>query len=289
MNASINQSRWAQQIAWTLHAFQKSFPPGLHRNQKQKSEQCGNKNLERGIDDEPLNRFHTRILTSQPLLLYSPDGKQMMVPESSQITLFLFAALVLLLIPGPAVLYIVARTVSQGRKAGFVSILGLAVGNLVHVAAASVGLSALMLASAHAFTFVKLLGAGYLIYLGIRTLLKSKEPIEIGETSRESLTSVLLQGVVVNILNPKSALFFFRVFPQFVMPSAGSIAVQILALGILFILLGIVTDSIYAILAGMIGYRLRSNTTFIHRQRYFSGAVYIALGIGTAITDAKMK
>ena len=209
------------------------------------------------------------------------------MPETSQLLLFVIAALALLLIPGPAVLYIVARSMSQGRKAGFVSILGLAIANLVHVAAAAVGLSALLVASAYAFTAVKLVGAAYLIFLGIRTL-SGKNGSTVDERAVSSrLSSAFVQGIVVNILNPKSALFFFAFLPQFITQANGSIAGQMIALGLLFIALGVLTDSLYAALAGTIGYRLRRNPGFINRQRYFSGTVYIALGVGTAITDAK--
>lgn len=209
--------------------------------------------------------------------------------ESSQLLLFVLASLVLLIVPGPAVLYIVARSVAQGRKAGLMSIFGLAVGNLVHVFGAALGLSALLLASAYAFNAIKLLGALYLIFLGIRTLMSRSQPSQNEEGNSRSRGAIFLQGIVVNILNPKSALFFFAFLPQFVNPASGSIPVQMILLGLLFIGLGIVTDTMYAMLAGTIGHRFRHNALFLNSQRYFSGVIYILLGIGTAISDTRPK
>jgi threonine/homoserine/homoserine lactone efflux protein len=211
------------------------------------------------------------------------------VPDNSALAVFIAAALVLLLIPGPAVLYIVARSINQGRKAGFVSILGLAAGNLVHVFTVSFGLSALLLTSTRAFAFVKLLGAGYLVYLGIRAFLDGRNLVEEKAPGAEKYSRIFWQGIVVNILNPKSALFFFAFLPQFVNPARGSIVFQMFFLGLLFILLGIVTDLIYAMLAGTLAYRLRRSPALLRGKRYFAGSVYVALGIGTALSGARLK
>jgi threonine/homoserine/homoserine lactone efflux protein len=211
------------------------------------------------------------------------------MPDTSSFFIFLTAALVLLLIPGPAVLYIVARSINQGRKAGFVSILGLAAGNLVHVIAVSFGLSALLLTSAYAFSVVKFLGAAYLLFLGIKTFLNGKAPEQEVETPPEKYSRIFSQGIVVNILNPKSALFFFAFLPQFVNPAKGSIAFQMFLLGMTFIALGVLTDLLYALLAGTLGYRLRKNPAWTRGSRYFAGSVYVALGIGTAMSGSKLK
>jgi threonine/homoserine/homoserine lactone efflux protein len=206
-----------------------------------------------------------------------------MLPFST-VALFIVAALALLLIPGPSVLYIVARSVNQGRRAGLVSAAGVGAGSLVHVSAATLGLSALLLSSALAFAAVKYLGAAYLIYLGIRTLRARAAPEETSAPARRSLGRIFLQGVVVNTLNPKTALFFFAFLPQFVDPARGSVAAQIGLLGLLMVALGTCTDSSYALLSGTLGGLLRGNRRFAAFQQYATGTVYIALGVSTALT-----
>lgn len=206
-----------------------------------------------------------------------------------QFTLFLTATLVLLIVPGPAVLYIITRSIDQGRLAGIVSTLGVALGTLGHVLAAALGLSALLLKSALAFNVVKYLGAAYLIYLGIQKF-REKGDVQIkGAGQPEPLSRVFSQGVIVNLLNPKTALFFFAFLPQFVDTSRGSIATQIMTLGIVFVVMGIVSDGLYALLAGTLGGWLKENLQFIRAQRYFAGTVYIALGITTALSSGGRK
>lgn len=135
--------------------------------------------------------------------------------DPTKLYLFIIASLALLLVPGPAVLYIIGRSVSQGRPAGVASVLGIEVASLVHVTAAALGLSAILLSSALAFNVVKYLGAAYLIYLGIRTLLSKDKAPEEAAAKPDSLRRIFTQGVVVNLLNPKTALFFFAFLPQF--------------------------------------------------------------------------
>jgi len=198
---------------------------------------------------------------------------------------FLLAALVLLLTPGPAVLYIVARSIDQGRRAGLVSVLSIETGNLVHVLAAALGLSALLLSSALAFSIVKYLGAAYLIYLGLRRLLARDPAQQVAGFQRQSLRRIFRQGVVVAILNPKTALFFLAFLPQFVDPSRGSVTAQLLTLGCLFVLMAMVTDSAYALLAGSAGQWLKGTRSFVRAERYVVGSVYIGLGITAALAD----
>lgn len=206
------------------------------------------------------------------------------MPDFSSLILFFAAAAVLLITPGPAVLYIVARSIDQGRTAGVVSVLGIAVGTFFHVAAAALGLSAILLSSAVAFSVVKYLGAAYLVYLGIRKFLVA-EPFEAPEHVRDPrrLRRIFYEGVVVNILNPKTALFFFAFLPQFVDVSRGSVALQILMLGIAFVAMGVVSDGAYALLAGILGDWLKQRMRLLKAQRYFAGTVFIALGIATAL------
>jgi threonine/homoserine/homoserine lactone efflux protein len=209
--------------------------------------------------------------------------------ELSTLALFMAAALVLLITPGPAVLYIVARSIDQGRMAGIVSTLGIAVGTLFHVAAAALGVSALLVSSALAFNVVKYLGAAYLIYLGVRKLLVREELQQPEVIEKHKLSRIFYQGILVNLLNPKTALFFFAFFPQFVDPSKGSVTIQILWLGFIFMGMAVCSDGFYALLAGSIGHWLRGNLRFLRAQRYFAGWVYIGLGVTTALSGSSKK
>jgi len=209
--------------------------------------------------------------------------------DSTSYSVFVIAALTLLVIPGPAVLFITARSIEQGRLAGIVSTLGIGVGAFIHVAAAALGISALLMSSALAFMIVKYLGAAYLIYLGISTLFsKTKTEVE-AEFKPQSLRKIFTQGIVVNVLNPKTALFFFAFIPQFVNAETGNVTPQILFLGATFIILAICTDGTYAIFAGTIGNYLRGNQKFANFQKWFSGTVYIFLGLLTAFSSADSK
>ncbi|WP_295817901.1 LysE family translocator [uncultured Deinococcus sp.] len=195
---------------------------------------------------------------------------------------FAAAALALLLIPGPSVLYIVARSMQQGRRAGLVSALGVQTGGLVHVLAATVGVSALVLSSALLFSVLKFAGAAYLIYIGIRTLLARDEVADVALPLAQPLSRIYWQGATVNALNPKTAMFFLAFLPQFVHPAHGPVWVQTMTLGLVFLALATVTDSTYALLAGSVGQRLRGNRVFARRQKYVTGGIYVALGLGTA-------
>jgi len=197
---------------------------------------------------------------------------------------FLLAALILLLTPGPAVLYIIARSMDQGRLAGFVSVFSIESGNSVHVLAATLGLSAILMSSALAFSIVKYLGAAYLIYLGIRRLLTRDQSHEFAKVQHQSLRRIYSQGVVVATLNPKTALFFLAFLPQFVDPSAGSVSLQLLTLGGLFVMMAIVTDSMYALLASTAGSWLKRNQSFLRADRYIVSSVYIGLGVTAALS-----
>jgi len=207
--------------------------------------------------------------------------------DPSKLYLFMGAAIVLLLIPGPAVLYITTRSETQGRLAGLVSVLAIETANLIQAIAAGLGLSAILLSSALAFDVVKYLGAAYLIYLGIRKLLVSENGAENEEVKPESLARIYWQGFAVNILNPKTALFFFAFLPQFVDPSKGNVTGQNLFLGAVFIGLALITDSLYALLASSLAGKLNGNKRFQNGQRYFAGLVYIGLGITTALTGSR--
>ena len=211
-----------------------------------------------------------------------------MIPDPATLALFSAAAIALLVVPGPAVLYIVAQSIDQGRRAGLVSMLGVQAGGIVHVLAAAIGLSSLLVSSATAFEIVKYVGAAYLIFLGLRRLFSRDEPPEAGTAPpAKSLRRLFAQGAVVNILNPKTALFFFAFLPQFVDPAAGHAVIQMLLLGLLFIGIAVVSDGMYALAAGSAAGFLRGNAGFVRAQRYVSGTVFIGLGVATALSGSK--
>ena len=212
------------------------------------------------------------------------------MPDASTLGLFVVAALALLAAPGPAVLYVVARSVDQGRVAGLVSVLGIHTGSLVHVAAAALGISSLVVSSAVAFSVVKYAGAAYLILLGVRALLARGGDVErVANASAAPLRRLYAQAIVVNVLNPKTALFFFAFLPQFVEPDGGAVALQLAVLGLVFIALGIVSDGAYAVLAGSLGHLVRGNRRVASLRRRLSGAVFIGLGIATAVSGSRHR
>jgi threonine/homoserine/homoserine lactone efflux protein len=201
-------------------------------------------------------------------------------PDSGTVWLFCATAVALLIIPGPAVLYVVVQGAEQGRRVGLASVAGIHVGTLVHVAAATVGLSALIVASALAFSVVKYAGAVYLVYVGVRKLLGRDELAGDGLGRRTSYRRAFARGALVNVLNPKTALFFLALLPQFVDPERGGIWSQALVLGLVFVALGVVSDSLYALAAGTVGGVLRRRT---RTMRYGSGAIFVGLGAAAAL------
>jgi threonine/homoserine/homoserine lactone efflux protein len=213
----------------------------------------------------------------------------MIAPE--KLILFIAASLALLAIPGPAVLYVVTRSITQGRTAGIVSVLGIECGGLVHVAMATLGLSAILVSSALAFSIVKFAGAAYLIYLGLRAWL-SKENLNLADSQREPLKKIFIQGFVVNALNPKTALFFFAFLPQFVTPHNGLVWLQFLLLGLLFVALATLSDGLYALLSSSLGGWLQHKTKepgFARGQWVITGGIYIGLGVTAALTGSNHK
>lgn len=215
---------------------------------------------------------------------------EIVLPSAGNLVLFVSAALVLLIVPGPAVLYIFARSVEQGRTAGIVSIAGIHIATLVHVAAASLGLSAILASSALAFSIVKYAGAAYLIWLGLRKFFGPAPDPETAITVRkQNFARLLRDGFIVNLLNPKTALFFLAFLPQFVEVDRGSVAMQIAFLGLTFTLLGIVTDGFYALAAGTAGGWLKRNRNYLRLERYVSGTLFIGLGVTAALAGNGRK
>ncbi|MDP9862626.1 MULTISPECIES: LysE family translocator [Streptosporangium] len=206
------------------------------------------------------------------------------MPDLTTLALFAAATLALLLVPGPAVLYIVTRSVAQGRGAGIVSVLGIHLGSVVHVAAAALGVSALLAASATAFAVVKYLGAAYLIWLGVRKLMSRQDDAETSGPPVADRSRMFWEGFVVNVLNPKTAIFFLAFLPHFTDPARGPIAPQILLLGAVWIALGLASDGAFALLASAMAGRLRRSARARRRLDVTSGVVYLGLGAVAAFT-----
>ena len=207
-------------------------------------------------------------------------------PDPGTLAVFAAAAIALLVIPGPAVLYIVTQSIEHGRTAGLISMLGIQTGGLVHVLAAALGLSALLMRSATAFEIVKFAGAGYLIFLGLRKLFSRERFETTSERPPRRLDRLYRQGIVVNVLNPKTALFFFAFLPQFVQVDQGSVGLQIAVLGVFFLVLAAISDGMYALAAGTASDWLRGNPRFLRAERWISGTVLLGLGLTAALSGS---
>ncbi len=200
------------------------------------------------------------------------------MPAADSLLAFAVASVVLLMIPGPAVLYVVNRSVSDGRSVALASVGGLELGNLVHALAATAGLSAVIATSATAFSIVKWAGAVYLIGVGTLTLLRRPDALSV-EGGHLSYRRAFAQGVIVNVLNPKVALFFLSYLPQFVEPSRGPAWSQVLVLGLTFVVLGLCTDSLWAIATSTLRTVLLRGRSLPFIRRWVSGSVFVMLGV----------
>ncbi|MBD2106310.1 LysE family translocator [Nodosilinea sp. FACHB-13] len=209
------------------------------------------------------------------------------MPDVATLSLFFTAAFVLSITPGPGILYTLARSLNGGKSEGISSALGLFVGGLVHVFAAAVGISSLLMTSTVAFTLVKYAGAAYLIYLGLRTLL-SRDMLLVNADAAVPLPrrgSAFYQGVITEVFNPKTALFFLAFIPQFINVESGSIFTQFLVLGLITDFLNLAVDVFVASFAGPLGQRLRTSGSFRRGQRLTSGCTMIGLGAYVAIAE----
>lgn len=209
------------------------------------------------------------------------------MPDPTLWSMFAVASVLLLITPGPAVLFIVARSMEQGRAAGFVSVLGIHLGTIFHILAASFGLSALVLSSATAFAVVKYLGAAYLIWIGLRTVLADDLAEQTAQLRTQSLARVFRDGFVVNLFNPKTAIFFLAFLPQFIDPMRGQVHWQIIVLGLTFMGLGVISDGVFALAAGAAGEFLRRRRQALRLQRWFAGLSFMGLGIAAALVSRK--
>jgi threonine/homoserine/homoserine lactone efflux protein len=204
------------------------------------------------------------------------------MPSPSSFALFCLASIALAVVPGPAVTYIVTHSVDKGRAAGVVSALGVATGGLVHAVAATVGLSALIASSAQAFTAVKIVGAAYLIVIGIRRILSRADSADDVQPDPARRRRLYAQGVVVNVLNPKTALFFLAFIPQFVDTHRGHATVQVALLGLVFVAIALMSDLLYAVLADLLAGRVRRSGRAERIRRYVTGGIFVVLGVTAA-------
>jgi threonine/homoserine/homoserine lactone efflux protein len=209
------------------------------------------------------------------------------MPELETLALFALAALILVVVPGPAVVYILTRSVSQGRGAGVISALGVNVGSTVHVAAAVAGLSVILAQSVVAFNAIKWAGVLYLAWIGIRTLRTSNEISIAPQGSTVGLRRMFVQGILVNVLNPKVAVFFLAFLPQFVSPQTPSPALETFILGMTLVLIGTVSDVVYALVGGGVGELFRTRPAFARRTRIGAGVTYLTLAGVAAVTGSR--
>lgn len=208
------------------------------------------------------------------------------MPSEATLIVFAGVALVLLVVPGPAVIYIVTTAAASGRRAGLLSVAGIHAGTIVHIAAAVLGLSAIVMTSATAFTVVKLGGAAYLVIVGLSMATGRRSREAADPTTRNHGRKLFARGFLVNVLNPKTAVFFLAFVPQFVDLTSGNETTQLLILGATFVGLGLITDGLYALLAGSVGPRLLRSPTLTHRKDRIAGIVFVALGVTTALSGS---
>jgi threonine/homoserine/homoserine lactone efflux protein len=213
------------------------------------------------------------------------------MPHGATLLAFAATALVLLLIPGPAVLYIVSQSIEHGRRAGLAATLGVHAGTLVHITAAALGLSAILVSSSLAFGAVRLIGAAYLIYLGLRTLLNRSQAADAAPSAPREvrMSRIFRQGALVNVTNPKTALFFFAFLPQFVDPHGAAVPAQIVVLGLTFAGLGLVTDGAWGLAAGSAAGWVKGRSAVRSLQRWITGCVFIGLGVATALVGSERR
>lgn len=206
--------------------------------------------------------------------------------DAASLTIFISATIILIVVPGPSILYIVARSLEQGRMAGIISSLGINLSGIPHVIFAAFGLSAILMKSALAFSIIKYLGAIYLIYLGIRTLTSKAQNPNVQNVQAMNHSKLFSQGFLVGLLNPKTALFFLAFLPQFVDPTRAPAVQQIIFLGILFLTFSLIGTFAYALIAGTVRQLLSRSLRVARIQKYVAGTTYIALGLTTAFSGS---
>src|SRR5580698_10042082 len=218
--------------------------------------------------------------------------------DSTRFVLFLTAAILLAVAPGPGMLYVLARSLAGGKREGVLSSFGTFLGGMVHVFAAALGVSIILARSAVAFATVKYIGAAYLGFLGVRMILEARQPNDTGNDKNTDpnhynhpappapARNPLLQGIFTEVLNPKTALFFLSFIPQFVNPRSGHVFLQFILLGAISVVMNTSADLIVVALSGPLGRRIRSSATFRRRQRTATGAIMIGLGTYLAMSES---
>lgn len=209
------------------------------------------------------------------------------MPDLNSLMIFLLATLALNLTPGPDMLYVIARSVGQGKRAGIVSALGIGAGTLAHMLAVAFGLATLLASVPVAYEAIRYAGAAYLFYLGVRTLLSKSDLATDGRLPDDTPARIFRQGMITNVLNPKVAFFFLAFLPQFADPSRGPVFWQIIVLGLLFDISGTTVNSIVALFSGHLAERLRARRAFNRAQRLFTGGVFVALALRLAIPERR--
>jgi threonine/homoserine/homoserine lactone efflux protein len=215
--------------------------------------------------------------------------------DSTRFLLFLTAALLLAIAPGPGMLYVLARSLAGGKREGVLSALGTFLGGMVHVLAAALGISIILAKSAAAFALVKYVGAAYLCFLGVRMILDARRndahqnsgAFDTSSAPVQPTRNPLWQGVATEVLNPKTALFFLSFIPQFVNRSSGHVFLQFVALGTISVLMNTTADLLVIAMAGPLGEKIRSSATFRRRQRTVTGAIMIGLGTYLATSESR--
>jgi threonine/homoserine/homoserine lactone efflux protein len=203
--------------------------------------------------------------------------------DSTSFWLFLLAASAIAIVPGPGILYVAARTLAGGRAEGVASSLGTGIGGLVHVVAGALGISAIVMASAQAFTVLKIAGAVYLIWLGVRTYLQAGGVEARPDIAVTGSARAFRDGILVEALNPKTALFFLAFIPQFVDPSRGSVASQFIALGLVSVALNTLVDLVVAMLADKARRGVAASPTLVKRMQQGCGALLCGLGVSLGL------
>ena len=209
-----------------------------------------------------------------------------MIPLTA-LPLFLLASWALNIAPGPDMLYVLARSANQGRRAGLVSALGIAGGTIIQTSLVALGLAGILAAVPLAYDTVKFVGAGYLIYLGMRALLSRRNSLTTPQMEQTALWRIFTQGVVTNVLNPKVALFFLAFLPQFTSPAYGSVPLQIVTLGMLFNISGTLVNTLVALLAGSLGGWLKRNARASRVLNWLTGGIFIGLGVRLAFLQRR--
>jgi threonine/homoserine/homoserine lactone efflux protein len=224
----------------------------------------------RRVQQDPESAAHRRSLGFRAM------------PSLSALELFAVAAFALIVVPGPAVLYIVSQSVGHGRRGGLAAVFGVEIGAFVHVAGAALGVSAVIASSATAFSALKLAGGAYLVVLGIKRLRQRDAVATPDAIGGRAHTSIFRQGLIVSALNPKTALFFLAFLPQFVDPDRGAVALQVGILGLIFVSIALTSDAAYALLADLLAGRVRRGGSGARIRRLVSGGIFVALGISAA-------